>query len=170
MVNSSQATAVWYDSALFEIFIQAHLMWLLVCVHMFLLLYFLYPLYWYPTYCFSYLSDFCPSWCRFVTVFPVSNVTLTHLLPSQKNPIFADTLPDSASVNMFSKSHRCVFFPPCANGRLVIRLIILIHLDRIKPPSKKKHLRLEVMRYGREFPIRCHWCRPRRPCFYRIQS
>lgn len=113
---------------------------------------FLYPFYCYLTYCFSYLSDFFPLWSRFVIVFPVSNVTLTHLLPSQQNPIFEDMLPASASVNMFSKSHWCVFFSLCANGRLVIRLIILIHLDRIKP-SCKRNSNLEVMSYSKDFPI-----------------
>lgn len=126
------------------------------CVYVYVaLMCFLYPLYWYLTYCFSYLSDFFPLWSLFVIVFPVSNVTLTHLLPSQQNPIFADTLPASASVNMFSKSHWC-FFSPCANGRLVIRLIILIHLDRIKP-SCKRNSNLEVMSYSKEFPISVPW-------------
>lgn len=75
---------------------------------------FLYPLHWYLTCCFLIYQIPCfhaiPLWSHFVIVFPVSNVTLTHLLPSQQNPIFADTLPASASLNMFSKSHWCVFF------------------------------------------------------------
>lgn len=61
-----------------------------------------------------------------VIVFPVPNVTPTHLLPSQQNPIFEDMLPGLASVNMFTKSHLCDFFFTCAHGKLVIRLIILI--------------------------------------------
>lgn len=95
-------------------------------------------------------------WSRSVIVFPVPNVTLTHLLPLQQNPIFADTLSASASVNMFSKSHWCVFFSVSANGRLVIRLIILIHLDRIKPTRKRSWI-LKVMSYSKEFRISVSW-------------
>lgn len=96
----------------------------------------IFPLYWHLTYCFSHFSHFFLLWSHFVIVFLESNVTLTHLLPSEKNPIFADTLPASVSVNMFSKS----FFFLSANERFVIRLIILIHLHGIKPSCTNNHI------------------------------
>lgn len=108
----------------------------------------LYPLYLCLTYCFSFLSDFLSFWCRFVIAFPLSNVTVNHLLPSQRNPIFVDkALCFTLCKYVFSNSQLFVFLSHCANGNLVIRLIILMHLNRNKPLCKRRS-KLEIMSYN----------------------